>query len=235
MSELNTKTCSQAENLVAYLYGEATEAEKKIFERHLSACDSCRDELAAFGMVRESVVTWRDEMLSSLVAPAVSQNIAPVIASANTTRKRSALAAIREFFSLSPVWLQSATAFAAIAFLALAVFAAIQLVGKKEEIVEKPENKAVEKKDDVANKGNGNSTPNDKIQPKSGGKDDRERVVERKPVKANRDIQQAKLQRRLKKQQSPRLIEQELTEILIVENKEDNSLRLSSMLETIND
>src|SRR5919197_1571697 len=98
---MNRKDCPQAENLVAYLYGEASEAEKKDFERHLSICDLCRDELAAFGMVRESVVTWRDEMMSSLFAPAVSQTIAPVITSTKPERKRSALAAIREFFSLS--------------------------------------------------------------------------------------------------------------------------------------
>ena len=244
---MNTKNCPQAENLVAYLYGEANDVEKKTFERHLSACDLCRDELAAFGMVRESVVTWRDEMLSSLVAPAVSQSIAPVIASSNATRKRSALAAIREFFSLSPAWLQGMTAFAGLAFLALIIFAVVQLGGKKEPqnfvkgeqpLVSNPSPNVPpinrnENKDEVAVE-NDNSAPKKTIKrkPNEGGA---EKVIYRKN-QGNQEVAKKQNQRHLKKQQVPRLTNEEMAEFTAGVNEEDdNSLRLSSLLDTIND
>ena len=37
--------CARAEELVAYLYDEATENEARSFGEHLRACASCRDEL----------------------------------------------------------------------------------------------------------------------------------------------------------------------------------------------
>ncbi|MBD0370943.1 MAG: zf-HC2 domain-containing protein [Pyrinomonadaceae bacterium] len=109
--------CARAEDLVTYLYGEASEKEAADFKRHMEECRSCKSELAAFSHVREDVVEWRN-----LSLPSFESSTAPVLEPAVTERKRSALAAIREFFSLAPMWMRAATAFAAIAICALVVF-----------------------------------------------------------------------------------------------------------------
>ncbi|MDQ3805623.1 MAG: zf-HC2 domain-containing protein, partial [Acidobacteriota bacterium] len=54
-----TPGCGRAADLVAYLYGEAGPAEARDFRLHLNACAACRDELAAFGDVRERGGEWR--------------------------------------------------------------------------------------------------------------------------------------------------------------------------------
>lgn len=113
-------SCARAEDLVTYLYGEASRSEAVEFEGHMERCDSCRQELAAFGRVREDVVEWRNRSLPFFES---SQATAPVLSEAAVaTRKRSALAALREFFTLSPMWMRAATAATVIAVCALLVF-----------------------------------------------------------------------------------------------------------------
>lgn len=113
----NSPLCAQASNLIAFLYGEATEAEARHFELHLDNCRACAQELASFGFVREAIATWREEALSvfTTAAPAVH------------THRKSALAAIRLFFELSPLWLKGATAFAAVVFCVLTALAVVQV------------------------------------------------------------------------------------------------------------
>lgn len=121
-----TEACARAEEMVAYLYLETSETEAKDFEAHVQHCSSCRTELAAFGQVRGSIAEWRRESLGSLVAPAPYANAVPSLDAAlrEQPRRRSALAALREFFALSPIWMRAATAavmVCACALVALAV------------------------------------------------------------------------------------------------------------------
>ena len=106
----NSPTCERASDLIAFLYGEADEREARDFQLHLQQCTSCRDEVASFGVVRESITEWRDEALAGFVS-------SPVAAQ---PQKKSALAALRQFFNLSPLWLKGATAFAGVALCVLA-------------------------------------------------------------------------------------------------------------------
>ncbi|HET6976380.1 MAG TPA: zf-HC2 domain-containing protein [Pyrinomonadaceae bacterium] len=99
-------TCERAADLIAFIYDEVSEREAQDFKLHLRECGSCREEASAFGVVRESIITWRDEALAGFVATPV----------ATKTHKKSALAALRQFFDLSPLWLKGATAFALLAF-----------------------------------------------------------------------------------------------------------------------
>ncbi len=101
---------------MAFLYSEMNDSETHAFELHLHDCANCRGELASFGVVRESIVAWRDEALSGFIST-------PVPA------KKSALAALRQFFDLSPLWLKAATGFAVVTFCVLLVL----LVVNKEE------------------------------------------------------------------------------------------------------
>jgi len=121
--------CERAGELVAYFYGEASRAEHESFDAHLTRCDACRDELASFADVREAVGLWRAEILSSAHAPSLAGTFSPEArretASHTAVPRRSALQALREFFTLSPAWLRAgmaAGALAVCALVALAVF-----------------------------------------------------------------------------------------------------------------
>jgi len=108
----NSPGCERASDLIAFLYGEADEREAREFQLHLQQCSSCREEVASFGIVRESITAWRDEALAGFVStPGTAQ-----------PKTKSALAALRQFFDLSPLWLKGATAAAAVAFCVLVGF-----------------------------------------------------------------------------------------------------------------
>ena len=112
--------CERAEELVTYFYGEATPEESRVFRRHLEACAVCRDELAALGGVREAFSAWRAEALGSLPSLDLSEALAPAVNYGQPTeRKRSAAAALREFFSLAPLWLRAGAFAATLALCAL--------------------------------------------------------------------------------------------------------------------
>jgi hypothetical protein len=116
------QVCARGEELVAYLYGEASETAARNFEAHMQDCSACRTEFAAFGEVRSSINEWRQLSLGS---PASAANAAhgSDAASVTQSRRRSALAALREFFALSPMWMRAATAVTSAAVCALIALA----------------------------------------------------------------------------------------------------------------
>jgi len=123
-----TNDCGRAEGLVGYLYGEATATERAGFESHLAACAGCRNELTAFRQVRTSVGEWRAELLQHAPALALSEVTGQTMhapARHATPPKRSARAALREFFALSPAWLRLASAAAVLLLCALAALAVL--------------------------------------------------------------------------------------------------------------
>jgi hypothetical protein len=106
----HSPSCERASDLIAFIYNEVSEREAQDFQLHLRECSSCREEAASFGVVRESIITWRDEALAGFVST-------PVATPAN---RKSAFAALRQFFDLSPLWLKGATAFGVVMFCLLA-------------------------------------------------------------------------------------------------------------------
>jgi hypothetical protein len=126
MKESNERpVCHRAEDLVTYLYNEATEAEARDFANHAAACDACRAELVVFRQLHESISLWRNEALgptfnTATVPLPVSRGAGP---ERTKQRRLSALGALREFFTVSPLWLRGATAFAALLLSVLAVLA----------------------------------------------------------------------------------------------------------------
>lgn len=125
MQNLNEKPlCHRAEDLVTYLYGEATGAEADDFADHLKRCDACRSEFTVFQQVHESIFEWRTQALGvgtlaapvAVLAPASTETFAPP---AGKRQRLSAIAAVREFFNVAPVWLRGATAFAVLCLFAL--------------------------------------------------------------------------------------------------------------------
>ncbi len=138
-------SCARAEELVTYLYGEAAADEAKDFEGHLRRCDACREELAAFGGVREAIGDWRQQALGHLTHPAVEPNASPLFNAAEISAPRrasSALAALREFFALSTLWVRAATAAVALVFCALAVIAVAHFFEQPQTVVVKEQIKS---------------------------------------------------------------------------------------------
>jgi hypothetical protein len=122
--------CHRAEDLVSYLYGEASATDARDFAEHMEQCELCRTEFASFRHVHESVVVWRNEALGSVsLRPAspMKDEVAPPYQFVPRREKRSARAALREFFVRSPLWLRGATAFATLLLLALALFTVLRM------------------------------------------------------------------------------------------------------------
>ena len=124
-SRPNSPGCERSSDLMAFVYNEMSASESREFETHLQACANCSEEASSFGLVRQSIVSWRDEVLSGFV-PATA-----------TPAKRSAMAAFRQFFDLSPFWLKGAAAFALLAFFVLAGWLFVNINKKTPEVANK--------------------------------------------------------------------------------------------------
>ena len=111
MRDMNERpVCHRAEDLVTYLYGEANKADALDFRNHLRQCDSCRSEFTVCNEVDDSIEVWRNEALGASFNPAAIPAEAAIGSpqSIRHERKLSALAAFREFFTGSPLWLRGA-------------------------------------------------------------------------------------------------------------------------------
>jgi hypothetical protein len=84
----NHNSCRFAEQIVAYIYDEATATEKENFEAHLPNCLSCADEIAGFGLVRSSITDWRK---TEIYEP-------------QTVEKSSWLEGFRKLLTFNPAW-----------------------------------------------------------------------------------------------------------------------------------
>ena len=126
MKEVNALNCERENDLIAFLYGELNDSEARTFRSHMRNCVSCNAELAAFRDIRESVVAWRNESLGGVITFPIAES---VVLRADH-EKLSALAALREFFNLSPLWMKGALAFASVLFCLFAVLAIARLRDK---------------------------------------------------------------------------------------------------------
>lgn len=121
----NSPSCQFAEQIVSYLYGEFEGGEKFKFEAHLKDCSACADEYAGFGLVRSSVLEWRNEDFSKLETPTFATPAIEKIKlpPAVSTESGSWFGDFRKMFSFNPAWAMAALAilvvFAGITFYAL--------------------------------------------------------------------------------------------------------------------
>src|SRR5882672_1858688 len=126
MPNINERpVCHRAEDLVTYLYGEASALDAQDFAGHLEQCDACRGEFGVFQQVHDSILVWRNEALGSGFNP-VTVPVESTVDAAQfvpAERKLSALGALRQFFGVSPLWLRAATGFAALLLCVLGVLA----------------------------------------------------------------------------------------------------------------
>lgn len=115
--EVNAPACGRENDLIAFLYGELERDDENAFKLHLLECGGCHTEVEGLGCVRESVVAWRDESLGGVTLPFHSAEVA------SRQTRPSAIAALRQFFDLSPAWLKGAVVFGSLLFCFFAVLA----------------------------------------------------------------------------------------------------------------
>jgi Putative zinc-finger len=141
MRNMNERpVCHRAEDVVTYLYGEASAADAQDFAAHMKQCDACRAEFSVFNQVHESILLWRSEALGSAFNPVLQMaadrtNAASEPAVVQHARRLSGLDALREFFSVSPLWLRGTAAFAALLLCVLGVMTIARLSHKSGEMV----------------------------------------------------------------------------------------------------
>ena len=106
--------CHRADDMMAFLYDEASPAEAQEFASHMRLCAACQTEFSVFNQVRESMSLWRAEVLGTAGQPEsiAAPELFPSLADGRVGTRLSAWAALREFFAISPVWLRGATALA---------------------------------------------------------------------------------------------------------------------------
>lgn len=108
----NKNNCGFFEDIVSYIYDEASASDRNKFETHLSHCVSCTDEFATVSAARYSVFEWRREEFDQLSTPEI------FIPSTVKVEERSAavgmLAGLKGFFA-GARW--PVTAFAAAAII----------------------------------------------------------------------------------------------------------------------
>ncbi len=111
-----TQDCNMRETLVSYLYDEATAEETRTVEAHLKECSVCAGELAGFNRVRGMLQHWQLEDM-------------PMVKVVAEPRKRPFMVAVKELFTVTPLWAKLATA-AAMALLVLAVMGTEVSIGR---------------------------------------------------------------------------------------------------------
>lgn len=95
--------CSQIEEIVSYVYDELQSAEKLEFEKHLSNCSICENELEAFGSVVSSVKEWRNMEFSGLKTPEIEipyeTSSKPALVASSVEESESWMENLRGFFA----------------------------------------------------------------------------------------------------------------------------------------
>lgn len=117
--KIGDSICERSDDLISFLYQELDEREVRGFKQHLADCASCSREVNSFSEIRNGVVAWREQSLGMI-------NHRPSLPF-GFEEKPSALAAIRQFFALSPVWLKGSVAFASVLLFAAVAFLVVSL------------------------------------------------------------------------------------------------------------
>jgi hypothetical protein len=141
----DNRTCERRNDMMAFLYEEIDGHSRQDFELHVQSCAECASELRCFKQIRSSVIDWRQQSLGGALASSMS--VASGVAEASKVNKPSAMAAIREFFNLSPSWLKASMAFASILFCVLAAAALANVFEKSEPAAVAGDEKIYSEKD----------------------------------------------------------------------------------------
>lgn len=238
-NDKNQSNCEFAEQIVAYIYDEASAKEKENFEAHLLNCLTCADEIAGFGLVRSSINDWRKDEIFVLDAPMLEfPALRPSFAV--SAEKGSWFDDFKKLFDFSPVW---AAGFAA---LMICFGLAWLFLGKSNNEI--ASNKAVETNPIVQNKENETiitpieeKTPivtesKTEIQPQI--VQPRAKLAKQTPITKQKEAKSVskKVNSEIKVTVNNQLKRNQTKESPIladISDEEDNSLRLSSLADEI--
>lgn len=247
MTNNNHKTkvdlpCAFADALVAVLYDEATDAERRKFELHLADCESCIEEFAAFGAVKTGIGEWRDAEFLPLATPEI---VLPTIEKpvVVTTENTPWLDRVREIlFPATGGW-QGATALAALTICAalIAVFGFLMLNApndtvananiKKSPVVET--SPSVKPKEEMVAVITPTPTPQE-VKPKSSSPTPSEISVKPNPrpvvERVSTEVKKPAKKPTLKKPQTPDDVDLEFEEL---EPIDDGAPRLADLLDEV--
>lgn len=121
----DTPNCERENDLIEFLHGELDEPAAQEFERHLTNCADCESEFREFKQIRSSVLAWRQETVGAAAVTSVSASQA--LGRASDLGKPLAMAALRQFFDLSPLWMKGSIAFASVLFCVVSALALVHL------------------------------------------------------------------------------------------------------------
>ena len=108
LSNNHQSSCAFGEQIVSYIYDEATAKERVNFETHLPNCSACADQIAGFGLVRSSINEWRKDDLFTLESSALNITESHSAKTAKSTvisnKTASWSGELRKLLSISPTW-----------------------------------------------------------------------------------------------------------------------------------
>jgi hypothetical protein len=137
--------CGFSEELVSYLYGETASAENAAFEKHLSGCSACAEELEAFSGVHFSINDWKLKEFANLATPSIEIPYEKAEKTLEVTNIAGSWlsALLRDKFSLSPRGWSLATASFAVLAVAIGIALFALNFRKNNEVAESNKNNPV--------------------------------------------------------------------------------------------
>lgn len=138
----DTPNCERGNDLIEFLHGELDEPTARDFERHLTNCVDCESELGAFKQIRSSVLAWRQETVGTA---ATTVSASQALGKASDLSRPLAMAALRQFFDLSPLWIKGSIAVASVLFCVVSAVALAHLFENSKPDVAGDEKKYTEK------------------------------------------------------------------------------------------
>lgn len=230
--------CGFADDLLSYLYEEMSMAEATKFENHLPQCENCSFELSDFSVARSGIRDWKSDSFDRLQTPAVLIEYRPSenVIESNRKAKGSWFAGLFEMFSF-----QSAIGVSAAAVLMIAAVAGFIMLRSDPSVnIDNTEVAAVEtdstplpesNKSTAATTASRTTTESSEVKKNDGPVDSQGSTV--KPTKVSGTNSQrpkvvksepVRSQRQQKPKAMPRLVE---------DDEEEDTLRLSDLLEEI--
>ena len=128
----NKKECGFSDEIVAYIYDEIGENERRKFESHLAGCTVCTDEFAGISNARFSVFEWRREEFAHLPTPEI---VIPYAVKKREAATMGFFAGLRDLLTLSGFSSAALVAGAVVICIGLG-YVAMNYVGSTQQVAE---------------------------------------------------------------------------------------------------
>ena len=237
--------CGFGEQLVSYLYDEINGAEKSNFENHLRSCATCADEFTAFSGVQYSINDWKLKDFSILETPFIEipSKINRFVETPEMSENKSSwLSGLRRLFSLSPrAWSLATASFAVLTICFGVVF--LMSDNRNDKLISQNNKQSIpvisptiEQTNVISPAETPESKPKPIVQPKNPSNDIvKTESKNTRPLKVNEISRQPKKVENadIRKNNAPKVNNQSKPSKFVIEDDEDNSLRLAELFDEI--